>query len=305
MPPTPTPTPSPTVACSNDPWLPDQWAIENKGLLGGILDADIDACAAWGVHPGASAVAIAVLDSGIASTHPDLAGRVTRSVNFSDSPTAADVLGHGTFVAGIAAASTNNGLGMAGMCGGCSLYNVKVVRDSDGYGYDSWIAEGIVWAADNGAQVINMSLWKSVAPQVWAEAVAYAWSKGAVVVSIAGNSGTTAQAWPRAFDNVIAVAATDRLDQRALFSSFGPWVEVAAPGLAILTTDPGGSYGYVYGTSMAAPFVSGLAGLIWSQGGCSSNACVRDRIQDRADPIIGTGLLWRYGRINAQRSMTE
>jgi thermitase len=306
---TATPTPSPDGACPNDPRLSDQWAIENQGLLGGLLDADIDACDAWGVTRGSSTVAIAVLDSGIAEKHPDLGGRVTRSVNFSTSPTTSDVLGHGTLVAGIAAASINNGLGMAGVWGGCSLYNVKVVRDSDGFGYDSWIADGIIWAADNGAQVINMSLWKSYAPQVWAEAVAYAWGKGAVLVSIAGNAGTTAQAWPGAFDNVIAVAATDRLDLRALFSSFGTWVEVAAPGLDILTTDPGGGYGYAYGTSMAAPFVSGLAGLIWSSGHCGAaspkNACVRDRIQDRADPILGTGLYWRYGRINAQRSVSE
>jgi thermitase len=228
-------------------------------------------------------------------------------MNFSDSPGVDDVLKHGTLVAGIAAATTNNGLGMAGTCGGCSLYNVKVVRDADGIGFDSWIADGIIWAADNGAQVINMSLWKSYAPQVVADAVTYAWVKDVVLVSIAGNAGTTAMSWPGAFDNVIAVAATDRLDQRALFSSFGTWVEVAAPGLDILTTDPGGGYGYAYGTSMAAPFVSGLAGLIWSSGRCSAasskNACVRDRIQDRADPILGTGLAWRYGRINAQRSV--
>jgi thermitase len=305
---TATPTASTPVACPNDPRLADQWAIENQGLLGGLLDADIDACDAWGVTRGSPAVAIAILDSGIVATHPDLAGRVTQSVNFSDSPGVDDVLQHGTLVAGIAAATTNNGLGMAGTCGGCSLYNVKVVRDADGVGFDSWIANGIIWAADNGAQVINLSLWKNYAPQVVADAVAYAWGKGVVVVSIAGNAGTTAMSWPGAFDNVIAVAATDRLDQRALFSSFGPWVEVAAPGLDILTTDPGGGYGYAYGTSMAAPFVSGLAGLIWSSGRCSTasskNACVRDRIQDRADPILGTGLSWRYGRINAQRSVS-
>jgi thermitase len=300
-------------AIPNDLEFSKQWNLNNTGQTGGKSDADIDAPEAWNTQTGDSRIVIAILDTGIKKTHPDLAGKVINEINFSDSGTsdnADDVYGHGTHVAGIAAAVTNNGIGVAGVGYKCSLMNVKVINDI-GKGYYDWIANGMIYAAKNGAKVINMSLGGPPSKTI-EDAVNYAWDYGVVVVASAGNNNNTEIQYPAYCGNCIAVAATDDNDARASFSTYGDWVDVAAPGDTIYSTIiPRVSkktttyYGYMSGTSMSAPHVAGLAGLIWSTGLYTTNNQVRCQILGTADRIAGTGTYWVWGRINAQRAITE
>lgn len=290
------------VAMPSDPRVGEQWQYENTGQTGGTADADIDAFAAWDVTQGSASVAVAILDTGIDSGHVDLAGKVARSVNFTNSSTVEDRYGHGTHVAGIVAATTNNGLGVAGTCPNCVLYNVKVLGD-DGSGSWGNIAAGINWALDNGAKVINLSLGGSSGSYSLQSSINNAWAKGVVIVAAAGNSNTSSRFYPAYYSNTIAVAATTSRDLRASYSNYGNWVDVAAPGDTILSTTMNDTYGNKSGTSMAAPHVAGLAGLLWSTSYGTSNSSVRSRLQSTADTIAGTGSLWAYGRVNACKAV--
>ncbi len=297
----------------NDTYYSTQWQYNNTGQSGGTPGADISAPEAWAVTTGSSATKIAILDTGIDQSHPDLQAKLVGNKNFSSSKTFDDKYGHGTHVAGSAAAITNNGIGVAGTCPDCSLLNVKVLGDN-GSGYFSWIANGIIWAADNGAKVINMSLGGSSGSAALSDAVNYAWKKGVVVVAAAGNSSTSQLFYPAAYPNVIAVAATDRNDAMASFSNYGAsWVDVAAPGVDIFSTATdhrstiwrsAPSYGTISGTSMASPHVAGIAGLVWSKGTCTTATCVRASIEQGADHIAGTGVNWASGRVNAYGAVT-
>ena len=275
---------------SNDTYTAQQWGL-----------AKVNAGEAWSVTTGSSTVKIAVLDTGIDPNHPDLAGKVVDTVNFSTSGTADDIKGHGTHVAGIAAAIPNNGIGVAGLGYDTSLMNVKVLGD-EGTGSYSAIAQGIVWAADNGADVINMSLSGTSASVTLENAVEYAWSKGVVVVASAGNNGNSTPVYPAYYTDAMAVASTDSSDNLSGFSNFGNWVDVAAPGSSIMATLTGGAYGYKSGTSMAAPFVSALAGLLKSiavdaDGDGQINDEVRAVLESTAQNIGVTGV--GGGRIDA------
>jgi len=289
------------VAMPNDPRVSDQWHLENTGQSGGIANADIDAFAAWDATSGGS-VAVAILDTGIDTSHPDLSGKIAKSVNFTSSPSAEDVHGHGTHVAGIVAATTGNGVGVAGVCSSCTIFNVKVLADN---GNGSWasISEGIYWAVDNGAKVINLSLGGTTSSSSLSSAIDYAWSRGVVIVAAAGNNGTTSAFYPAYLPKVIAVASSNNRDQKSSYSNYGAWVSVAAPGETILSTVRGGSYGLKSGTSMASPVVAGLAGLIWSTSFGTSNTAVRNRIEQTAEAISGTGSSWLNGRVNACRAV--
>jgi thermitase len=277
----------------SDPMLPDQWGL-----------ARVEATLAWGVTRGSSTIRIAILDTGIDAGHGDINPKVVAARNFTTSPTVNDRNGHGTHVAGIAAAVTNNGRGIAGLGFDSVLMNGKVLGDN-GSGTWSWVASGIIWAADNGARVINMSLGGTSHSATVEDAVNYAWGRGVVLVAAAGNSNTSTLTYPAAYVNVIAVAATDRNDARATFSNFGVWVDVAAPGVDILSTFPRSGrsdrYHWMSGTSMASPFVAGLAGLVWTTPWGTSNTAVRDRIQATVDPIVTDQPIG--GRINAARAV--
>lgn len=288
----------------NDPLYSQQWQYPK-----------IQAPEAWAVITGSASVAIAILDTGIDQSHEDLRYKIVKNINFTSSKTVDDKYGHGTHVAGSAAAATNNGLGVAGTCPNCVLYNVKVLEDN-GSGSWSAIANGIIWAANSGAKVINMSLGGSSPSSTVESAVNYAWGKGVVLVAAAGNSGSDLPTYPAYYSNVIAVAATDQNDNKASFSNYGTWVDIAAPGVSILSTAPdhpnriwgkGVKYGTLSGTSMASPHVAGTAGLVWSTGACdndpSPNTCVRSRIENGADKILGTGNYWSSGRLNAYNAV--
>lgn len=287
----------------NDPLFSVQW-----GLL------KVKSPQAWAkarVSP--PKVPIAILDTGIDQNHEDLSAKITVNQNFTDSPTVDDNVGHGTHVAGICAAITNNNLGVSGMSFSASnLMNIKVLGD-DGFGLFSWIAAGIIFAADQGAKVINMSLSGPGPSRILREAVQYARAKKALCIAAAGNSNSRKREYPAATAGVLSVAATKENDRKASFSNYGSdWVDVAAPGVRIISTCPNHpntigclNYGYLNGTSMAAPFVSGLAALLWSTKPNLTVRKVKKVIKKSSDVVPGYGDLYQFGRINAKRSIKK
>jgi len=282
------------VGNPNDPGFGSQWGM-----------VKIQAPQAWDVTTGRASINIAILDTGVDLDHPDLAAKIVKNINFSSSNTTDDVYGHGTHVAGIAAAITNNGIGVSGLGYSSTIMNVKVMGDT-GSGAYSWIASGIIWAADNGAEIINMSLGGSSNSSTLEDAVNYAWGRGVVVVAAAGNGGSTSPVYPAYYSNCIATAATDANDARASWSSYGDWVDVAAPGATIYSTLMNSGYGYKSGTSMASPHVAGLAALVFTtlsdtNGNGKLNDEVRSRIEATCDGIGVAGI--GHGRINAARAV--
>jgi thermitase len=310
-----------SCACTipNDPIFGYQWYLYNapgrpipRGAGTPIYGSDVDAPRAWSQTLG-SGVKVAVIDSGIDPSNPDLAGKVIASQNFTSSATTDDESGHGTHVAGVIAADFNNGIGIAGVAPRAQLLNVKVLAvDASGQttGTCDGVASGIVWATNNGANVLNMSLGSPSPCDAIKLAIDYAVTRGALVVAAAGNDASTAPSYPAGYGNVLSVAATDAADRLAGFSNRGAsWVDVAAPGDEIVSTLPTHAngtgvlnYGFLSGTSMAAPVVSGVAALIWSRAGATGRA-VEDRIIATADAIPGTGSEWRYGRVDACRAV--
>lgn len=303
------------LAVPNDPSFADkQWGLNNSGqAIAGVVgkvDADIDGPEAWDVASGAG-VKVAVLDTGVDQNHEDISTKTVLQKDFSGSGSVDDFYGHGTHVAGIIAAVSNNGVGVAGGCPQCVILNGKVMGDNGSGAYLA-IANGITWAADNGAKVINLSLGGSARSLTLERAVNYAWNKGAVVVAAAGNSGSQSKLYPAAYTRAIAVAATNNLDNKASWSNWGAkWVDVAAPGENIFSTFPnhafviGTNYGralnydFASGTSMATPMTAAAAGVVWSSQWGTSNSAVRSRIEGKADKIAGTGTYWSAGRVNA------
>ena len=279
----------------DDAYFDKQWGL-NK----------VQAPQAWDVTKGSSGINIAILDTGVDLDHPDLADKIVYNINFTTSATSDDLYGHGTHVAGIAAADTNNSVGVAGLGYSASIVNVKVLGD-DGKGYYSWIAKGIIWAADYGASVINLSLGGSSASLTLEDAINYAWNKGTVVVAAAGNNGNSTPFYPAYYSNSIAVAATGASDNLASWSNRGEWVDVAAPGVSIYSTLKDSGYGYKSGTSMATPHTAGLAALVFtvvtdSNGNGLLNDEVRSRIEGNCDDIGLSGIGW--GRINAFKAVS-
>lgn len=252
----------------NDEYFDRQWALTRLQPLD-----------AWANSTSGQDILIAVLDTGIDCRHEDLVGKVAASVNVTDSPTASDLHGHGTHIAGIIAAATNNGIGIASVAPDCRLMNVKVADDS-GTCYGSVVARGITWAVEHGANVINMSLViDSPSPELQ-QAIDYAWSNGVVVVAAAGNDMGTRLAYPAYYSNCIAVAAADVDGHVASWSGDGAWVDVAAPGVKVYSILPDNGYGYKSGTSMAAAHVSGVAGLLLTTANDDNgNGFVNDEVR--------------------------
>nr|WP_085449799.1 S8 family serine peptidase [Halalkalibacter krulwichiae] len=233
---------------------------------------------------------------------------MVHEANFSNSQTARDVYGHGTHVAGIAATVTNNENGIAGMSyNSAAIMNIKVLGDSGG-GTLSNVAEGIIYATNQGAHVINLSLGSQTSNETLRSAINYAYNNGVLLVGAAGNNGADTPHFPAAFEQVLAVAAVNQSNEIAPFSNYGPWVEVAAPGNEILSTfpqqtgEPMTGYRVASGTSQAAPFISGLAGLIKATNPVLTNGQIRSIIQRSAIRTISGGTI-RFGRIDAMRAI--
>jgi subtilisin family serine protease len=283
--------------------------------------------AAWDITTGRPDVIVAILDTGVDTNHEDLrkgiwinAGEIpgngvddegngyvddVNGWNFADGNNVIyDDYGHGTHVAGIVAGRINNGIGMAGMAGNVTLMPVDVFPRS-GYGTYEDLIMAMIYATDNGARVINLSLGATSYSIGEEAAVDYAWSHNVVVVAAAGNTGRTSYHYPAAHQHVIAVAATDANDNLASFSTRGDFVDVAAPGSSVWSTFPGNRYGRMSGTSMATPHVAGLAALILSLNPTLTPDQVRAFIQDHADDLGAAGWdpLFGFGRINAGRAL--
>lgn len=266
--------------------------------------ANIQMPQAWEITSGSTAVKIAIIDTGVDLTHPDLAAKIVAGYDFVNNDAyAQDDHGHGTHVAGIAAAIGNNATGIAGVSWGARIMPVKVLNSSGSGSYDS-IVNGIIWAADHGAKVINLSLGGSSSSRSLEDAINYAYNRGVTVVAAAGNSGDSTLHYPAAYANVIAVAAVNSVNSRASFSTYGDFVDIAAPGVGIYATLRGG-YGSMSGTSMAAPHVAGVAALLVGQPQFNTPAKVRAAIEATAldlgdsgwDAYYGHGLVQAYNAL--------
>jgi subtilisin family serine protease len=251
--------------------------------------------AAWEATRGSASVVVAVLDTGVDVSHPDLRGALVSGFDVVNSDAdASDDNGHGTATAGVIAARTNNAEGQAGVCWNCSIMPVKVLGAS-GSGTTSAIASGILWAVAHGADVINLSLGGTGTTLALADAVAHAAGQGVVVVAAAGNNGSTTPFYPAAYPQVISVAGTTSSDGRYDWSNFGSWVQVAAPGCNV-APDPGGGYVNFCGTSSATPVVAGIAGLAYSLEPTLSRSAFEQALHGAAVPL---GTMVGYGRVDA------
>jgi thermitase len=308
------------LVAPNDPGYGSQWA------WGPIRAVD-----GWSVYPGSyttgNAATIAIVDTGVDSHHPDLTdGRVLTALGANclaesgacSLGSALDDNGHGTHVAGIAAAATNNAVGVAGTAFGAQVIPVKVL-DSTAHGSYAAIANGILWAAQHGARAINLSLGGSAYSNTLCDAVTEAIADGAIVIASAGNGSTSAANYPAACAGAVGVAATNSSDKQASFSNYGsPDVFLSAPGVSIYSTYPNASYVSMSGTSMAAPFVTGVAALLLGQQPGRSVTDIKTILAQSSDKVgIGygsdpystcSGCTWSaafgYGRLDIYRALT-
>jgi subtilisin family serine protease len=238
-----------------------------------------------------SGIKVAVIDTGIDLTHPDLQGNIKGGATFvSFTSTPDDDNGHGSHVAGIIAA-LNNSIGYVGVAPNASLYAVKVL-DKNGSGYVSSVAQGIDWARLNGMNIGNMSLGSSAPDTTLENACNAAQAAGVLLVAAAGNSGdgntaTTELSYPGAYDACVGVGATDSSDNLASFSNTGSFVDVSAPGVSVPSTYKDGGYAIMSGTSMASPHAAGMAALLWTAG--STETTVRAALYTHVRDLGATG----------------
>jgi subtilisin family serine protease len=307
----------------NDAQFNEQWALRNTGQNGGQYGADINASGAWQTTTGSPATVIAVIDSGIDFTHPDLANNQWTNLNGSamgdlhgwdyitDDGVIKDEQGHGTAVAGIIAAEGNNSAGVSGVMWRASLMSLRVL-DQGGNGDIADAVEAIDYAVTNGAQVINLSWGTAAESMALKDAIQRAIKRHVVVVCSAGNGGkdlSVASYYPASFNlkGLIAVAASDNFDQLASWSNWGASsIDVAAPGANILTTRMGGGYWTVTGTSAAAPLVSGIAGLMKTIRRSTNAQIVSKVISDGVRPSASlSGKVSSGGVANAGNALAK
>ncbi|MFZ0034685.1 MAG: S8 family serine peptidase [Sedimentisphaerales bacterium] len=326
----------------NDTYYLLQWALANTGQMypwdgrfrepPGTVDCDIDASEAWDITTGSSEVVVAVIDTGVDYNHRDLQENIwwnadeiagngidddnngyvddVHGYDFSNRDNdPIDDDGHGTYCAGIIAARTDNSLDIAGVCWNAQIMAVKFL-DADGHGFLDNAADSIIYATDNGADILSNS-WGVKPSQILEDAIEYAVSRGVIVVASAGNDNNSSPYYPAAYNSVISVAATDSNDDKASFSNYGSWVDLAAPGVDILSLRASGtSMGMVYdayttimsGTSMACPHVAGACALLLSVNSPLSsdgaNAILKSTADTLNDPCICAS-----GRLNVGRAI--
>lgn len=246
----------------NDTSFTTQYSLQNTGQSGGTIGADIRALNAWSISSSNPTIIIALLDSGV-FPHSELAGRILpgRNIPLGTTDTSDVCGGHGTHVSGIMAATGNNASGIAGMCWDAKILPVVIVNPCSGL--ESYVADGLTWAVDQGADVVNMSLQYSVGSAYLLTAVQYAYAHGVPMIAATGNSNA-AVAFPARWSETIAVAASNRFDLRYAQSNFGPEVDVTAPGESIYSLGLADGYGTRSGTSMATPHVTGTIALMRS-----------------------------------------
>ena len=333
------------VVMGNDPLLRHQWAVANFGQTGGTKKSDIRLLEGWGITQGSGDIIVAVIDTGIDYTHPDLGGcfgpgcKVVGGYDYVNKDSVPlDDYGHGTHIAGTIAANSNNSLGIVGVCPKCRLYSQKFLNHM-GSGYVSDALPALRDAVNAGARVLNNSWGTSLGyMQSLQDIINWATAQGVLVVASAGNGGIDEVQYPAGYNNVLSVAATTKTDTKATYSSYGSWVDVSAPGGqtdyvnpcrypvsdAILSTisegflwskysafcgifNKNGRYLGLTGTSMAAPHVAGLAGLLFSLSPNQTPKAISTKITANADSLnsLNPDYIGKLGsgRINVYRAV--
>jgi subtilisin family serine protease len=326
----------------NDEYFTQQWALNNSGQFGGTTDADIDAVEAWDIDIGVSGIIIASVDSGVDYNHEDIADNIwhnedeiaNNGIDDDENGYIDDVVGwdfcdndsdpmdefvnpqfgHGTRCAGVHSAISNNALGVAGVSWNCKT---MVLRCFMGYYNVEFYAKGIKYAADNGADIINIEMAIPADSNIIEDAVNYAYDKGCYLVAAAGNTNTDAPHYPAAYEVVTSVGATNQRDERCdeddwglgRGSNYGEWLDVAAPGNSLWLLHPNNAYNFMSGggTSLSAPFVAGLAALLLSSDPTLSPDEVKEIIcdEDNVDPVTTGGYYIGSGRINAHKVLLD
>jgi thermitase len=296
------------LATPNDPRFTQLYGLSNTGQTGGTPDADIDAPEGWdvagmGAFPATGGAKVGIVDTGILSTHEDLAGKTAdcgQSVGGAVSSGAClDDNGHGTHVAGTIAGIANNGRGVAGVAFNSPLSICKALSGPLGQGTTADVASCITWLTDRGVRVISMSLGGGASTTL-ENAVRYAARRDVVLVAAAGNDGNATLNYPAAYAEVVSVAATDSRDVRASFSNANADVEIAAPGVAVVSTYNDGGYRSLSGTSMATPHVAGVTAVIRTRNPAFSAAQARSKLDASVDDkgAAGRDTSYGFGRVN-------
>jgi len=294
----------------NDPYYTGAYATTRFGNIAQWAPQAVSAPAAWDITQGDPSVVIAVVDTGVDTQHPDLAAKIVGGTSFLGS--GKDQFGHGTHVAGIAAAATNNSTGVAGICPRCSIMPVRVL-DANGNGSMSDVAAGIVYAANNGARVINLSLGGPSTSQTLRIALDYAVAHNALPVAAMGNTYMPQAMEPAYWYSALSVGAVDQTGAKADFSNYGAKTDVVAPGVAVLSTMPTypvtlsqtyqQNYDALSGTSMATPVVSGVAGLILSRNPALTAGQVKGIIEATAGDGKSFNTTTGFGLVNASKAV--
>lgn len=279
----------------NDPGYAQQWALSK-----------IQAPGAWDINQGSSEITIAILDTGISADHPDLKNKLTTGWNVVDNNAdLTDLHGHGTLMAGIAAAQTNNLIGMSGVAINSKIMMVRICNNAEGWAYSSSIAKGIIYAADHGAKVISISFGGSSPSVTIQNAINYAYAKGVFITASAGNNGDTNLNYPAANLNVVSVGATSSNDQKASWSNYGSWIDLTSPGVSIYSTNHDNSYSFVSGTSPATPHVAGVAALLLSINNNLTPTQIESYLTQYSDDLGAAGKddIFGFGRLNANKPL--
>ncbi len=294
----------------DDPYYATLYPTSHYGNISQWAPQFVSAPAAWDITQGDPSIIIAVVDTGIDAAHPDLKDKIVGGTSFVGS--VKDQFGHGTHVAGIAAASTNNSTGVAGICPRCSIMPVRVL-DANGSGSMSDVAAGIVYAANNGARVINLSLGGASTSQTLRAALDYAVAHNALPVAAMGNAYAPEALEPAYWYSALSVGAVDQSGAKAGFSNYGAKTDVVAPGVAVLSTMPTypvtlnktyeQNYDALSGTSMATPVVSGIAGLVLSRNPALTAAQVKGIIEATAGDGKSFNTTTGFGLVNAAKAV--
>lgn len=329
---------------TNDPLYNRQWALKNDGTFNdngaySVAGADLNIEPAWEIEKGNSNIIVAVLDTGINFIHPEFEGRMWQNPdeeeddgyeldlfgwNFvDDNNNVFDDQGHGTAVAGVFGAQPDNNIGYAGVDWNCQIMTVKVLNE-EGKGSTDKIIEGVYYAVDHGANIINMSLGGPNSSQSFIDAIDYAHLNNVTLIAAMGNDNSSNVEYPAGYEGVIAVGSTDPNDRRSHAyygninsgSNYGPHIDVVAPGAYIYILDYENTNNYnkiSNGTSLATPFVSGVAALLLAQDPTRTPEQIRQILRATADDQVGAShedvqgfdIYHGYGRVNAYRALTE
>jgi thermitase len=305
------------LATPNDPRFPELYGLNNVGQAGGTPDADIDAPEGWdlaglGAFPATGGVKVGIVDTGILQTHEDLAGKTVDCARSQGTlvlagsiqvGSCADDNGHGTHVAGTIAGIANNARGVAGVAFDSPLAICKALGGPLGTGSTADVANCITWEADRAVKVMSMSLGGGDSTTL-RDAVRYAAARDVLIVAAAGNDGDATLNYPAAYAEVVSVAATDNRDQRASFSNANADVEIAAPGVNVLSTYNDGGYRTLSGTSMATPHVSGVGAIIRTNTPALTAAQARSKLDASVDDkgAAGRDSSYGFGRVNLSKA---